>query len=136
MQTVTERDLVIELAEARKTKEDAEKFLKEANLRVLKAEAALIEALNASGATSTAKYEGVGSFSKLQPRVYATYKKDDEATVFAFLRNVGREDLIRPSIHPQSLSALVKEHLETGKPLPEAIAYYSAEALRFNPKGA
>ena len=106
-----------------------------------RAEAQLIEALNATGAVSTAKYEGIGSFTKLKPRVYASYRKENESVVFDWLRGKGREDLIKPSVHSQSLSALVAELLEKGDPIPQAgeeplITYYSAESLRFNPKGA
>ena len=133
--TKTERDLVIELKQAREKLDGLKEATKAAQAEVNKTENALIEALRACDATSTAKYEGVGSFTRLKPRVYASYLKDRESEVFDFLMSQGREDLIKPSVHPQSLSAFVAEKLEAGTPLPEWITYYSAEGLRFNPKG-
>lgn len=137
MQTMTtERDLVLGLKHARDKKEELTYALKAANAEVNKLENQLIEALQASGATSTAKYDGVGSFTMLKPRVYASFNKEFETEMFEFLRSEGRQDLIKPSIHPKSLSAFVSEKLEKNESLPEFVTHYNAQTLRFNPKGA
>lgn len=136
-----ERELVFKLKELRAKADALEAELSEVTKEEMATEARLIELLQLNGATTTAKYDGVGSFSVLKPRVYASFKKDNEKAVFDYLTKEGRADMIKPTIHPQSLSAFVTECLENGKQLPklggeELITYYSKTGLKHNPRGA
>lgn len=136
-----ERDLVFKLRELREKAEALEAELSQVTKEEMLTEARLIEFLQLQGATTTAKYDGVGSFSVLKPRVYASFKKENERALFEYLTKEGRADMIKPTVHPQSLSSFVSECLENGKQLPkigdeELITYYSKTGLRHNPRGA
>lgn len=132
MQAVqTELELVDRFRKARQQKMEAKKVLELASKEYDVIERELIEALEAKGATTTAKYQGVGFVSLTKPRVYASYVKDNERDVFDFLKAQERADLIRETVAPQSLSGFVKELLEQGKPVPESINYYLKPGARF-----
>jgi len=130
MQTLTERDLVVAYREARLKKEGAEEALEAAKAECDKAEAALIELMDANGATSTAKYDGVGYVSLGTPALYASCTKDNEEELFSFLKQQAREDLIKPTVNSRSLSAFVKEIISSGHEVPKFISYYLKPCAR------
>lgn len=115
----TERDLVIELRDARQAKADAQEALSKANEAVERTEMALVELLESGDKKSTAKYEGIGFVIMNKPRVYASFNKENEPLVFEFLKIEGRADMIKQSVNAQTLSGFVKERLELGKGLPK-----------------
>lgn len=125
-----ERALLIAYKEAKQQRDNAEASLKTLQGRVYALEAQLIEAMNAKGAEATARYDGIGYAKLMKPRLYASFKKEDEDTIKSFLRQIGREDLIRETVHPSSLSAFVAESLEIGSELPDKITYYLKPQLR------
>ena len=84
----------------------------------------LIEALTAQEKTATATYEGVGYATLVKPAVRASYQKENEQTVFDYLKSIDRADLIKVSINDKSLSGFVRERLEKGEEIPETINYY------------
>lgn len=126
----TERDLVQMLKAAREMTEKLETDLKAAKDAEMKAESALIELLEANGAEATAHYEGVGHFKLMRPRLYANVTKDNQEKLFAYLGEIGREDLIKTTVMPQTLSTFVKERIEEGQEIPEFIGYYLKNSLR------
>ena len=135
-----ERELVFKLNELRKRSDALEAELSQVTKEEMATEAKLIELMELNGAKTTAKYDGIGSFSRLEPRVYASFRKENERAVFDYLTEQGRQDMIKPTVHPQSLSAFVKECLENGKQLPklgseELITYYSKTGLKHNRRG-
>lgn len=129
--TMTELELVEKFREAKRKKEEASNTLEVASKEYDVVERELIETLEAKGATTTAKYQGVGFVSLTKPRVYASYLKEKQSSVFAFLKELQREDLIKEMVAPQSLSGFVKELLEAGQPVPECINYYLKAGARF-----
>lgn len=128
---MTELALVETFRDAKRRKEQAEEALKAASVDCDKAERELIEMLEAKGATTTAKYQGVGFVTLAKPRVFASYVKENQGAVFGFLKDRGREDLIKETVAPQSLSGFVKELLEGGEPVPGCISYYLKAGARF-----
>ncbi len=128
----SEFDLVIMLRDARNLQAEVELKLQEVNQSVNAIESILIELLEAQNKDKTAVYEGVGSCTKLKPRLYARFDKDNEEQIFQFLRTEKRDDLIKESVHAGSLSSYVKERLGEGKPIPEIIKYIFVPSLRFN----
>jgi hypothetical protein len=127
---ITERDLVQALKAAREKKEEMELKLKAAKDAEMKAEAALIELLEANSADATAHYEGVGHFKLMKPRLYASVKKENEDKLFAFLEEIGREDLVKTVVPAPTLSTFVKERMENGEAVPEFVEYYLKQSLR------
>ncbi len=125
-----ERTLLIELREARKRRDELEEALSDAKRDYNEKEASLIEAIQAKQAEATAKYEGLGFARIAKPRLYASYKKENEEKIFALVTEDGRDDLIKPSIHPSSLSGYVSERIGSGKSIPEEISYYFKTSIR------
>lgn len=130
-QRATERDLVQELKSSRDEIEKIELKLKAAKEREIKAEAALIELLEAHGAEATGQYEGLGKFKLMKPRLYANVTKENQDKLLSFLQEIGREDMMKTTVMPQTLSTFVKERIENGEAIPEFIGYYFKPSLRF-----
>lgn len=128
---MSEIDLVIKLRDTKRQKEEIENALKLVKEELIKTESLLIEALNAEGKEASARYEGIGFVSLSKPQLFASYLKDNEETVFEFVRSQGREDLIKPTIHARSLSSYVGELIERGEKVPEYVNYYLKPQLKF-----
>jgi len=126
----TERDLVQELKSAKEKVDELDLKLKSAKDEEMKAEAALIELMEANSAEATAHYEGVGHFKLMKPRLYANVTKDNQEKLFGYLNEIGRDDLIKTTVMPQTLSTFVKERIEEGQEIPEFIGYYLKPTLR------
>lgn len=105
--------------------------LKEKKANLEKTIEELHEYLAEKGATKTAVYEGIGSYAIGEPTMYCSVLKDDEDKLFGFLKENGREDLIKPSVHHRSLASFVKELLEDGKEKPEFIKSFYKLTGRF-----
>jgi hypothetical protein len=126
----TERDLVLTLKKCREKVDKLEDELKALKDQELKAESALIELLEANGAEASAHYEGVGHFKLMKPRLYANVTKENQEKLFGFLAEINREDLIKTTVMPQTLSTFVKERIENGDTIPDFIGYYLKPSLR------
>ena len=127
---VAERDLVLRFKTAKETRDKLKDSLKDVQAEYDKAESVLLEFLEANSAVSTAKYEGVGYAQMQKPRLYANCRQEDMEDLFDFLREQAREDLIKTTVMPQSLSGFVKECIEEGQELPEFINYYLKPSIR------
>ena len=121
---ITERDLVEQFKLAKAEKDEAELAFDNAKLVYVKAELAILELLEATGAETTARYEGLGYVRFMTPKLYASYKKENEAEVFAFAKTQGRSDIIKEAIHSGTLSSFVKELIDQGKEIPEGVITY------------
>lgn len=128
---MSEAELVRALQTKRQERDSMEESLKVLKEEVIELETQLIEALNAEGKDATARYEGIGYFSLSKPQLFASYKKENEEEVFQFVRDAGREDLIKPTIHSRSLSSYVSELVETGKKIPDCLTYYLKPMIKF-----
>ena len=127
----TERDLVVELKACREKADKLDAELKAAKELRDKAEAALIELLEANTAESTAKYDGIGKFTLLKPRLYASVTEENRDTLLSFLKKIKRADLIKTTVMPQTLSTFVKERIDNGEQVPEFIGNYLKSSLRY-----
>ena len=111
---------MVEYKEAKSRLEAAEEAKKAATQDFEIIQSKLIEDLEARGASSTAKYD-VGRVSLEKPRLYASVLKENQDLLFSYLKDTGREDLIKPSVHHSTLSSYVSEKYEVGESLPEFI---------------
>jgi len=123
MIALSERSLIEEVIEARQNRDIAKKAKAEAENDVLRAEAKLVEFMTEKGVKSTAKYEGLGMAILEKPELFARCNKPDQEALFGYLTEIGRGDMIKPSVHHKSLSSFVGEVLEQGGELPEFIQY-------------
>ena len=129
-QYATERDLVQSLKISRDEVEMLEAQLKAAKEQEAKIESSLIELLEANSAEATAHYDGLGHFKLMKPRLYASVTKENQDKLFSFLDEIGRDDLIKTTVMPQTLSTFVKERIENGEEIPNFIGYYLKPSLR------
>ena len=119
-----ERDLVLQFKCAKEKRDALKEGLKQAQEEYEKIEFGLIEFLESNSAISTAKYEGIGYVQIQKPRLYASCKEENLQDLFVFLKDQGREDLIKTTVAPQSLSTFMSERIENGAEIPECVSYY------------
>lgn len=127
---MTERELVLEYKKAKDEVEQLEQQLREAKDRFDKAQTKLVEELQIKGASQTAKYDGLGKITVLKPLVGA--RSLDEEKLFSYLKQIGRDDLMKMTVHHKTLSTFVKERLEVGDDVPDFIEYWFKPSTRLN----
>lgn len=130
MEKATERNLVLQFKCAKEKRDALKEELRRAQEEYEKAEFAVIEFLESNSAISTAKYEGLGYAQIQKPRLYASCKEENMQALFKFLKELSREDLIKTTVLPQSLSSFTSECIENGVEIPEVISYYLKPSLR------
>ena len=125
-----ERDLLNRFKCAKERRDQVKEALKQAQEEFEQEESRLIEFLESNSAISTAKYEGIGYAQIQKPRLYASCRQENMERLFDYLKNVRREDLIKTTVMPQSLSSFTKECIEDGLEVPEFINYYLKPSVR------
>jgi len=130
MEKATERDLVLQFKCAKEKRDALKEGLKQAQEEYEKIEFGLIEFLESNSAISTAKYEGIGYVQIQKPRLYASCKEENLQDLFDFLKDQCREDLIKTTVAPQSLSTFMSERIESGEEIPECVSYYLKPSVR------
>lgn len=130
---LTEYQLVEKFIQAKRKRDELKDAAAAAQNEFDAIEGQLIESLNEQDKTATAHYDGIGYIGMVKPRVCASYEVGQKETVLGFLRQINRSDLITEIVHPSTLSAFVKEQLETGNALPTCISYYLKSSARFYP---
>jgi len=130
MEKAAERALVLQFKCAKEKRDAIKESLKLAQEEYEKTEFALIEFMESNSAVATAKYEGIGYAQIQKPRLYASCKEENMERLFEFLKEQGREDLIKTTVLPQSLSSFTSECIETGAEVPEFVSYYLKPSIR------
>lgn len=125
---MTEKELVLEYKLAKDEVERLEDESKKAKSRFEIAQAKLVEELQSKGASKTAKYDGVGTITLMKPSVGA--RSENEDVLFDYLKQIGRNDLIKPTVHHKTLSSFVKEMLDAGMEIPDFIEYWFKPSTR------
>lgn len=129
---MTERELIEQYRKAKANKVAADEALEYAKDGLARAEAALIEHLENLNASATAHYEGIGHISVNKPRLYASCTQDNMPKLLEYLNSIGRDDLIKTTVMPQTLSSFCAEKLEAGEAVPEFISQYFKPVLKLN----
>lgn len=126
-----ERELVEKLRDAKDKKTRAEAEFESAKEELLKVENELIELLDDQGKKSSAKYEGLGHVTIPKGRIYASFIEGQEAVAINELERSGRGDMIKRTVHSQTLSTFVKELVERNDPIPAGITFYEKRWAMF-----
>lgn len=127
---MTERELLIALKTARQQLTDVKLALKDCQAVYDKAEMELIDHLTSQQSEGTARYDGIGYALMAKPRIFASCLVENKDKLKEYLRDKGREDLLREDVPAATLSAYVGELVENGKPIPEIISYYLKTSLK------
>ena len=122
-QTKSERDLAIEYRASFEEVKMLDEKLKEAKRARDRAEHALLEWLETEGKSSV-DYDGIGRFSVMKPRLYASCTIENQEQLRDYLVAEGRDDLIKTTVNSNSLSTFVKEKVTEGNDIPDFINTY------------
>jgi hypothetical protein len=125
-----EREQILRLKELRDAKTDLEAKLTDVKREYVRIESELVESLMADGKEATARYEDAGYCLLMQPKVRANVNKEFEDEFKSYLKSIGRDDIIKETIHPQTLCAFVKGALEDGQQLPDYVSYFLQPQMR------
>ena len=98
-------------------------------------EAELLDLLTAENKKSSARYNGIGHVTCLEPVVANAYiLEGQEEVLFSYLRKVDREDLIKTSVHHTSLASFIGQQIKDGKQVPPGVGYGMRQKLRPYPE--
>ena len=102
---------------------------------LVEVEAELLDLLNEENKKSSAKFKGIGHVTAMEPRVSNAYiEEGKQEALFEYLRSVGREDLIKTSVHHTSLAAFINQCLKAGQEPPPGAGYVLKQKLRAYPE--
>ena len=59
--------------------------------------------------------------------------EEDKPKLFAYLRKIGRDDMVKEVVNDKSLSSFARQEIEGGKVVPEFIKYYLKNVVKFYP---
>lgn len=128
-----ERELVEKFAKLHAEVDQSAALLSEKKKLLADVESQLMELLDDEGKKASARFEGVGHVTCVDPTPYASILEGEEQKLFEHLRKIGREDLIKTSVHSMSLSVLVRERLKSGEEIPPGTTYFMKRRLLFTP---
>ena len=137
---MNEKEILENYVHAKRRHSEIEEAEKSAKAVLEQAESLLVQSLIDREAKATAKYDGLGFASLAKPKVYANYAKENEDKVFKFVEDQGEKEIIKLSIHPQTLNGFVGRLIEVGASIPllpvgdqqlPLIAYYLKQGVRF-----
>lgn len=127
-----EKDLLFEYKQAKEKCEDAKKHHSEAVLKFEEAQSRLVEHMEDSGITSTAKYDGIGQVTLKAPVLSARFEPEDSLKVFEFLRDEGLDDVIKETVHHSTLSSFIAQKIRDGQAVPEFFKFSYRKIVQFN----
>lgn len=79
----------------------------------------------------TGKYEGLGFATLEKPEIKANVLAEDREKLFEYLKEQGLGDVIKPTVHHSTLSAIVADQYNQGKPVPDFIKVFWMDNVRF-----
>lgn len=123
--------LTQEFARLGKLKKELNSKIEETNEQLDQVEAKLMQMLDDQNKKSTAKFNGLGHVTCVDPTPFASIV--DEETLFGSLKKIGRDDLIKQRVHTGSLTTLIRELLKKNAPIPEGCTYRMDRRLQFYP---
>jgi len=113
-------ELLRDVLKARETVAELDQQLKDAKEEREKVENQLIELMELSEEKTFKTDEGIVVMRKEQ--IFASFVADRKDAGMKWVdEECGRNDLIKPSVHPRALTTLVKTRIEEGEPVPSEI---------------
>lgn len=125
-----ERDIVMQFSRAKQKLADAKDAQAIAQAEFDAVETQLLEHLENTRADATASYEGIGYVRAQKPRLYASCSIEAMPNLIEHLERIGRKDMVRETVNPQTLSAFVSECIDSGAQVPDMVTFYLKPQLR------
>lgn len=129
-----ELELVKKFAELSEKKNKAEAELEEISKQYDDTEDELMELLEDQNKVKSSVYQHFGHVTIVKPRLYASTLEDRKDELLEYIREQGREDLIKVTVPPGSLSTFVSEELKEKGIVPPGANYYLKSKLRHYPQ--
>lgn len=126
-----EKELVVEYAQRKKSYEELKALCSDAFSKLEQTTQKIIEYMEDTGASSTAKYDGLGRLTLTKPQLYAKFEEESRTEVFDFLRENGMSDIIKETVHHSTLSSFIASLIKDGKPIPAFISTSYRKNVRF-----
>lgn len=131
---LSEFDLVKKLVGLKEQKSKAAEALEQLKSEYAAAEDEMFDYLSKRDIESTKVYEGLGRVSISGQKTMASIVEENKAQAFDWIRGIGRDELIKPTIHPGTLSSFVDELRNEGKDIPKFISYFFKPKFSFTKK--
>lgn len=90
----------------------------------------LHEYMMLNGLDKTGEYSGIGKIHFDGLRTFATVKKEEEQQLFDWLTNAGMGDIIKPTVHYNTLSSIISQQIEDGLPVPKFVNVYQKPKMK------
>lgn len=119
------KDLTIKKKEAEAVAEAAGKEYYECEREILK----FLE--DDGNRKRTGEYRGLGWITVVDKALSASIEEGRSVEVLEYVKNMGREDMIKTSIHSKTLSSFVEQCLQQNLPLPPGVTFYRPRQARF-----
>lgn len=81
----------------------------------------------------TGEYNGLGWVTVVEQRLSASIEEGFQQDVMDYVKEIGREDLIKTSINSMTLSSFVGQLLKDNQPLPPHVTFFRPKKARFYP---
>ncbi len=128
-----ERTLVEKFHVAKLEAEDLDKRAKAASKAADDIEARLMKLLEDDEKKSSARYQGLGHVTLVEGQVYASISKGCQEQVISYLKEQGREDMIKTVVHSATLTSYVNQCLKQNQDIPPGVTHYRPKWLNFYP---
>jgi len=125
-----EKELLLQLKEARRKCEDLKTQSVEANRELDGIETQIVDYLESKQASSTAKYDGIGYVTIEKPKLHASCNKESRDTLVNYLRSNGYAEMVIETVGNKSLNTFVKECIEKGMEIPEYVNHYFERVVK------
>lgn len=126
-----EKSLVEKFKTARERVEALKAECKAAEIEYENVESKLIKLLEDDEKRSSARYEGIGHVTIIEGAAHASIEKGRQPEVIDYLKQSGRADMIKTTVHAATLSTYVRECLKQNAELPPGVTFYKPKYLNF-----
>ena len=119
--------LVEQMDALRKQKKELQEQIKDINASLENLELMLLTRMKEAGLQNFKTDKGLQAIIKKDLFVHVDKTKEGE--LFEWLQETGRGDVIKPTVHHQTLKAIIREALENAIPIPECVNIFEKERI-------
>jgi hypothetical protein len=106
----------------RNRKRRLEGEVKAVNVELEKLEEEFADLMERTGLTQFKSGKGPLVYQEDKPQVFASFKVEDQETVFGWLVKLGHEGAIKNTVHHGTFKAMIRDMLEEGVKIPDCVS--------------